>query len=160
MTQAEMREHLRKVLELRDRDTKHERLCFADAYLRAKDGTDEKNVQEMVSKAQQDSGLSFDFSYKIAGEALDILVDLEDWDDEDAIAQAVDYAVPVYYNVIATIYNADWGCVDEWRDEIGGGAKPSDCMKDAQGAWYNEIEKMVRAIKEGAMELIDDTASV
>lgn len=153
MNKKELREHLQKVLVRKEAEGREPWLCFADDYLLAKDGTDEKNVQEIVSKAQQDSGLTFDFSYTIASDAVDILAELEDWNDEDAIAQAVDGAVPIYYHDIAKIYLANWGAVDEYRDEVGA-STPSDCMKDAQGAWYNEIQKMVQAIKQGATELL------
>ena len=154
MTKKELREHLSKVLTLKTHEGREPWLCFADDYLLAEDGTDEKSVQQLVSKAQQNSGLTFDFSYTIASDAVDILAELEDWEDDDAIAQAVDQAVPIYYHDIQKIYAGNYGAVDEWRDEVGGGSTPSDCMKDAQGAWYHEIEKMVRVLRDALGDLI------
>jgi uncharacterized protein YqkB len=154
MNKTQAREHLARVLTTKEFDGQPSRIVFADSYLGADQGTDEYAIQRAVSDAMHNSGLSFDFSYSIAGNATDILAELEDWNDEDALHEAIDSYVPIYYHDIAKIYLADWGTVDEWRDEIGA-TTPSDCMKDAQGAWYNEIQKMVQAIRSNVTEILE-----
>lgn len=101
-------------------------------------------VYKAVSEAMRESGLSFDFSYKVANQAVNILVEAEDWNNEDTIHEQVDSSVPVYNYELMQIYVSDWDVVDEAKAEFGEGR---DSIANAQQGWYYAIEQMVTAIK-------------
>ena len=109
------------------------------------EGNEAYGTYRAVSDAMQESGLTFDFSYVVAVKAVDILTELDNWEDEDAITEAVDSAVPVYTHELMTIYADNSSAVDEAREELG---SEGDSSTLAQQAWFSEIQKMVNAIKE------------
>jgi hypothetical protein len=80
-------------VKLQDRD--EERICFSDKALGIEEYGDKATdaVYIAISKAMRESGLTEDFSYDIASRAVDILGDVEKWDDEDAITELVDASV-------------------------------------------------------------------
>lgn len=155
MTKKEVQKHLSALFTtVKVQDTGEERICFDRAYLSAPDGSDEKNVQEIVSSVMFESGLTHDFSYDIASSACDVLANADELTG-DMHHELIDSHVPIYYHDISKIYLANWGAVDEYREEVGGGT-PADSMKDAQGAWYMLIENMVREIGEKLAKLVED----
>lgn len=130
-------------------DTNEERTCFQSEYM-SEDSGDKYEVYRNVSDAMHDSGLTHDFSYEIASRAVQILAELADWDDMDAISEQVDSSVPIYNGEITEIYTANSWAVDEARESMGA----VDSIKDAQMAWYSQIEQMIEAIK-GNFDLDD-----
>ena len=125
--------------------------CFRIEYM------DKENeaypIQQAISEAQRESGLSFDFSYVIAKKACDILAELEDWKDEDAITEAVDAIVSVYTHDLMQIYASDSWAVDEAVEDMGSGG---DSITNAQYAWYRQIESMARDITQRLDDVIGD----
>ena len=107
-------------------------------------------VQQAVSKAQMHSGLSFDFSYSVAEKAVDVLLTVDNWNDDDALREAIDSNVPIYTGEIMEIYQANAWVVDEACEELGNTGNSSD---NAMRGWYMAIERMVQAIK-GNLEAI------
>lgn len=109
----------------------------------------DKNNEELytiyteVSDAQRESGLTFGFAYEIGSRAVDILQEV-DWNDEDAIREAIDQAVPIYTNELMTIYLGDYSVIDEMEEVWGNSC---DCVSRAQRGWYYAIENMLQAIK-------------
>jgi len=113
------------------------------------EGNEAYATYRAVSDAMQAGGLTFDFSYRVADKAVDILVELEDWEDGDAISEAIDSAIPVYNQELMTIYADNSSAVDEVREELG---SEGNSTQLASQAWYNEIQKMVEAIKNNLTE--------
>lgn len=99
-------------------------------------------IYKAISKAMRDSGLSFDFSYEVANKAVDILAE-NDWNNEDAINDGIDSAIPVYTHELMSIYTSDSWQVDEAVAELGGG----DSNRNAISGWYMAIDNMVQQIK-------------
>jgi hypothetical protein len=126
------------------KDNGEVQICFQDHAMKPESGL--YPIYQAISKAQQDSGLTFDFSYEVAKKAVDILAEAELWED---LTPAIDSAVPIYNGELMTIYANDWNAVDEAVEELGGG----DSVKNAQAGWYMAIENMVHAIKENLSEL-------
>jgi hypothetical protein len=102
-------------------------------------------IYRAISSAQHDSGLSFNFSYEVASKAVDILTEVN-WDDEDAITEAIDSAIPVYTHELMSIYNDNAWIVDEAVQDLGDGDS-EDSAKRAQMGWYRAIGDMVQSIK-------------
>ena len=117
--------------------------CYRSEYMM--DEHEAHAIYEAVSSAAFDSGLSHGFSYEIGERACGILADLDDWDDDDSITEAVDGAVPIYTHELMKIYASNHSAVDEAVNELGDNHE--DSVQNAKMAWYLEIEKMVRAIK-------------
>lgn len=111
-------------------------------------------VQKAVSDAAFNSGLSFEFSYRIVENAIGVLCDVEEWDNDDALTEAIDQAMPVYYSDLMQIYVADWEVVDEACEEIGPGVN-DDSVKRAQLGWYSAIRDMVYAIRHNLDAVIE-----
>lgn len=125
-----------------------EGVAFRSEYM--KSDSDAYEIYNIVSDAQRSSGLSFDFSYKIASIAVEILSSAADWEDEDSMRQAIDYSVPIWTSELMEIFKQDSWAVDDARKEYGPG---QDTTRDAQMAWYFQIEQMAAIIKNGLDEL-------
>ena len=149
----EIQEALNDVFVLVDKDKPTERFCFSNEYMKT-ENTVPYSIYQAISDVQQASGLSFDFSYVIAKKAVDILAELEDWDNDDAIAEAVDGSVPIYTNELMTIYAHNGWAVDEAEAELGFGGDTS--MDRAKGGWYLQIQQMTQAIKTNLLKLVGD----
>lgn len=128
-----------------------EGVCFRDEYM------DKANkaypVYQAVSDAQRESDLTFDFSYNIANRAVDILSELEDWENDD-ITEAVDASCPIYTAEIMAIYQGNHWAVDEAIQELGSG---EDSLKNALYGWYRQIEQMTEAIRSKLAEIVEET---
>lgn len=124
-----------------------DRIVYNDKYILAPEGTTERALYELVSDIARDSGMSFDFSYRIMDKACSIVADyLMDSDgDDDDIFELVDNAVPVYNHELMAIYQNDWEIVDEANEELGG---EGDSVAHAQRAWYYVIERMVSEVRD------------
>jgi hypothetical protein len=148
----DIKQVLNNIFVLVDKDTKDERYCFMQEIMNKED----KNypIYRAISEAQYKSGLTFDFSYEIAVKAVDILSELEDWDDDAIITEAVDSSVPIYTNELMKIYQGNSWAVDEAVDNIGGSGEDSE--QRAKYGWYEQIEQMTEAIKANLLELVDD----
>jgi hypothetical protein len=118
-----------------------EYICFKSEYM-DESNADKYAIYKIISNAQRESGLSFNFSYDIGEKAAGIVAELEDLDDEDAITEAIDQAIPIYTDEIMSIYTRDSAAVDEAAEELGG----DDSNSRAVSGWYNEIRKMVYTI--------------
>lgn len=129
-----------------------ERIVFADEYILAPKDVLKHDIYQLVSDAMHESGLTHSFSYEVASRAVGVLGEVEDWDDTDAIHESVDSYTPIYNAEIAEIYTANSWAVDEAREEMGA----VDSMKDAQAAWYRQIEQMADAIATKIEELTND----
>ena len=127
-----------------------EGVCFRSEYMREE--SEAYAIYKAVSDAQYKSGLTFDFSYDVANRAVDVLCEVEDWDNNDAISEAVDSAVPIYTGEIMKIYQANSWAVNDSNEEYG---KEGDVTQQGMMAWYLQIYAMVRAIKDGLHELVD-----
>ena len=92
--------------------TKNDIVVFNDKYM-DKDNAEKYAIYKVVSGIMHDSGLTHGFSYEIGNRAVNVLVDLEDWDNDDAISEAVDAIVPVYTHEIMQIYTDNSWAVDE-----------------------------------------------
>lgn len=151
MNQKQVRDILRKMFVLRDGKTENDddSKCFRQEYMQKT--ASEYPIQEAVSDAMHNSRLSFDFSYIIGEKAADILAEV-DWDDDDAITEAIDSAIPVYTNELMQIYVADNWAVDEAVNEFG---NDEDSSKNAIMAWYSQIRQMVEKIKNNLAEIIE-----
>ena len=125
--------------------------CFNDDAMT--EGNEAYPVYKAVNKAMFDSNLSFNFSYEIATRAVDVLTESEDWEDEDALNEAIDAICPIYTYDIMRIYTADSWAVDEAVDELGQGG---DSSKNALYGWYNLITAMAYAIKSNIEAIIED----
>src|SRR3990167_4708116 len=149
-TLKNIKDYLPQVFILKDKDTPTERLVFNSEFMDKNNlGTplDETKhaIYQAISEAQRKSNLSFNFSYEIANKAVDILSDLEDWNDDDAITEGVDSSVPVYTNQVMEIYKSDSWAVDEAVNNIGGSG--ADSEQRAKYGWYEQIQQMAGAIK-------------
>ena len=145
-----IKEYLPKVFEIVDKDQNTERIVF-NSDVMSKENINYP-IYRAISDAQHDSGLSFNFSYEIASRAVDILSEIDDWNDDDAVTEAVDSSVPIYNNVLMKIYQSDHWAVDEAVKEMGIG---DDSIKNAQYGWYMQIEQMTEAIKSNLLELVE-----
>lgn len=123
--------------------------CFNSEYMKSE--SEHYGIYKAISKAQHDSNLSFEFSYIIAGLAVDILKDV-DWSDDDEITSLVDTSVPIYTNELMEIYKANSWAVDDAVRELGSG----DSEQNAKYGWYMQIESMVNAIKNNLLKLVDE----
>lgn len=132
------------------RDKGLEGLCFRSEYM--KKDSEAYPIQQIISTAQHDSGLSFNFSYEIASRAVDILAGQDDWEE---ISEAVDSSVPVYNSDIAEIYSANAWAVDDAINEFGA-SDDADSIQRAQLGWFYAIENMARSIAGELEELIDE----
>lgn len=130
-----------------------EGLCFADDYMRDQD-EDKQNIYRAVSNAQRDSELTFSFSYEVASKAVDILAGLEDWDNEEALHEAIDAAIPVYNGELMQIYLDNWHVVDDACEEMEEGSEASAAR--AQVGWYVAIRDMVHAIKSNIENICEE----
>ena len=133
------------------RDKGLEGKCFKSEYMNKEH--EAYPVQQAVSDAMRNSGLTFDFSYLIAEKACDILVEVDDWEDEDAITESVDAIMPVYTSDLMEIYASNSWAVDAAMEEMGNG---KDSASNAQMAWYMQISQMVEAIKGNLSDIIED----
>lgn len=124
-------------------------LCFNSEYMN-RDNAELHQIYEIVSNAMHDSGLTHGFSYEIASCAVNVLDEVEDWEDDDALQESIDSYIPIYNSEITGIYQSNSWAVDEARQEYGA----VDSIKDAQMAWYKQISSMVYAIKSA----LEDTA--
>lgn len=124
-------------------------VAFRSEYM--KEGSEAYRIYDIVSQAQHESGMTFDFSYVIAKSVCDILSNLDDWDDDDDLGDAVDAEVPVYSSELMEIFESNSWAVDEAIEEYGKGA---DVEKDASAAWYSLIRTMVIVIRDGLQEII------
>jgi hypothetical protein len=97
-----------------------------------------------ISTAQRESGLSFDFSYKIAELAVDILAECENWENSDQTDELIEQAVPIYTSELMEIYANDSWAVDEAIESMGGAEL--DSVARARVAWYYAIQGMLGAI--------------
>ena len=151
MTEAQVRHILGKMFVLREdkKEGDDDAKCFRQEYM--DENAPEYPIQQAVSNAMGDSELSFDFSYIIGEKAADILAEV-DWDDDDAITEAIDSAIPVYTNELMQIYVADNWAVDEAVNEFG---NDEDSSKNAMMAWYSQIRQMVEKIKNNLAEIIE-----
>ena len=155
MTIQEAQNLLRRLFEPLDRDKpadeRRDGVCFTREAL-SDDGGELHDVQQIVSRAQQDSGLSCEFSYRVADKAVDILCEIEpeEWSSDDFI-EAIDSAVPIYTGELMEIYQSNAWIVDEAVKEIGN----ADSTTNAQAGWYKAITDMVYAIKNGLDNIID-----
>ena len=121
-----------------------EGVCFNSEYMREKATPDQKAIYNAVSKAQRESGLSYDFSYVIGEKAVDILTEVEDWKNEDTLHDYIDQAVPIYTHEVMAIYTNDAWQVDEAVNEYGNDTMESEAR--AKLGWYMAIENMTHAI--------------
>jgi len=154
MNKKEIQELLGKVFTTRAAqggDKEDEIIIFAPDHFDKT--TDLHTVSEVVSTAMYESGLTHEFSYEIASRAADILAEAEDWDNEDALQEAIDSAIPIYTNELMSIYASNSWAVDEAAEELG---NEGDSTRRAQQAWYMQIQSMGEAIKTGLQELIDE----
>ena len=77
-----------------------------------------------------------------------------DWDNDDAITESVDQAVPIYTNEVMSIYANNHWAVDEAVNNIGGSGAESD--QRAKYGWYEQIQQMTEAIKTNLLKLVED----
>jgi len=138
------------------RDEPLEGVCFRSEFMN-KEHHEAYPIQRIISNAQRESGLSFDFSYEIASRAVDVLSNVDDWEDDDAITEAVDSSVPIYTYDLMKIYASDSWAVDETREEMG---TAENSEKQAQWAWYAQIESMVQSIKSKVEEIINEDDAI
>lgn len=117
-------------------------MCFRSEFMDVKH--EAYPVYQAVSDAMHDSNLSFDFSYSVADRAISALLSVDNWDDEDALQEAIDNNVPVYNNQLMTIYLADWDIVDQTCDDNG--IIGYDSVKRASIGWYSAMQDMVSSI--------------
>ena len=118
-------------------------VCFNDKYMDSKN-VEKHSIYNIVSNIQRDSGLSFDFSYTIGNIAVDILTEV-DWNNDDAINDAIDQAVPIYTHEIMEIYEANSFIIDEACEEYGN-SNPMNSEERAIIGWYHAIQNMVMEI--------------
>lgn len=132
------------------KEDEEERIIFKPS---AMDKTNkEYPVFKAISDAQHNSGLSYDFSYLVADKAVNILAELENWKDDEAITEAIDACIPVYTYDLMKIYQSNNWAVDEANEEFGISNKGTESQ--AQMAWYKQISEMVASIKENLKEVI------
>lgn len=112
-------------------------------------------IYQAISEAQRESGLTFDFSYDVAKRAVDALLSVEDWDDDEALFEAADRETPIYNAELMEIYQANWWAVDEARAD---GGQEMDSVRAASVAWNMRIVGMILAIKENLSKLINEEA--
>lgn len=138
------KEKLAKLFETREKDGRDPCICFTSEALNPE--SDLYPVYEAVSKSMHDSGLSFHFSYEIARRAVDILVDAENWEDDDAqdqVQEMIACEVPMYNSDLMKIYASDWELADEARSEYG---NELNAIEAAQYGYVIAIRNMVQAI--------------
>lgn len=121
-----------------------ERIVYSKKYLYAERGTYERYMYETVSNIAHASDLTHDFSYEIMSRACDVLAELDDPNDEDAISEAADAIVPVYTHDLMQIYASNSWAVDEACEEYG---TSGDSTNRAQMAWYVLIDRVARDIQ-------------
>jgi len=124
------------------RDVADESVSFNDAFMR--DTHEAYPIYDAVSDVMHKSNLSFNFSYAIASKAVDVLEQVEDWEDNDDIQEAINSAVPVYTWELMQICQSDSWAVDEAIREYG---KQETLERDVTTAWFMLIETMVEEIK-------------
>ena len=149
MNQKQIKATLEHIFETVERNDGSEVRAFTPASMHEDSG--EYPIQQAISKAMQDSGLTFDFSYEVADKAVDILAESEDWTDQDAINEAIDLAIPVFTFDLMEMYASDSWQVDEAVKEMGGDNE--DSVKRAQIGWYVAIQNMTNAIISNLSEL-------
>ena len=150
MKKEEALKYLGSLFVVRDEKEEPKVLCFRSEYMNKENPA--YPIYEAVSDAMYDSWLTHSFSYQIASPAVDILTEVEDWEDEDALREQIDSYTPIYNGEITEIYSDNSWAVDEARQEFGS----QDSIQDAQMAWYQQIEQMVSAIKSKLEDLIDE----
>ena len=123
-----------------------EGVCFNGEYMDKR--SEAYEIYRAFSDAQQNSGLSFDFSYNIASKVCDILINCEEWDVAD---ESINEYLPIYTAEIMEIYKADSGTVDEACEELGEG----DSVARALNGWYLSISNMLHEVKEKLTEIIE-----
>ena len=146
MNQSTAKDLLAKLFEPRNAPLKGVR--FASNYM-DKANKEKYAIYTAVSEAQRASNLSHDFAYTVANLAVDILIDADDWQDSDALAQCIDQTVPVYNGELMEIYANDWHAVDEAEEEYGLSVSTDGqnlSVLRAQRGWYYAIEQMVHGI--------------
>src|SRR3990167_9698448 len=151
MKLQEIKKSLNDVFVLVDKDTEKERYCFNDEIIKKENAN--YPIYEAISNAMHESDLTFNFRYQIATKAVDILADLEDWENDDAITESVDSSVPIYTSELMEIYQSNNWAVDEAAKEMGGG---EDSTQNAQYGWYNQINQMAAVIKNNLLALIEE----
>lgn len=143
MDQQKVRNILANLFKTSKREDNEEYIHFNTDYMR-RENTDSYAVYQAVSNAGFESGLTHSFSYEIMSRAADILADLADWNDDDAIIEAVDQGVPIYTNELMQIYVSNSWAVDEAAEEYG---SEGDSTDRARWAWGSQIRSMVYAIR-------------
>lgn len=108
-------------------------------------------VYQAVSDAMFNSQLTHNFSYSIAVPAVEILLEAENWNNDDDITERVDSAVPIYNYDLMQIYVSNWWAVDDACEELG--YDTGNSIQRAQYGWYAQIESMVAAIRTNLNDL-------
>lgn len=152
MTNKELKNHLYDLLVPRKGDL--EGVCYDNKYLHAAEGSDMRNIYEACSETMCNSGLTFDFSYKVLEKAVNILSECRYIPDvaegNEEIQEAVDAAVPCYTNELMSIYSNNYDVVDSYDD--GGG----NSVQRAQSGWYSIIDQVTQSLAVELSELIDN----
>jgi len=128
-----------------------EGVCFASDFM-DREQKDKYAIYNAISEAMQNSGLSHNFSYGVANKAVSILSDI-DWNDDDAITDAIDHDVPIYNGELMSIYAQDWHAVDEACNEYGIDDE-ADSIERAKQGWYYTLTNMTNDIKSNLESLI------
>lgn len=134
-----MREHLARLLIPRAEGAGE---CYGSDVMMI--GNEAYPVYEAVSTAQRESGLTFDFSYRIVRKAIDVLLSVDDWEDVDAMNEAIDAEIPVYTHELMEIYVSDYWSVDKAVEESG---MDGDTMQRTTLGWDGAIRDMAEAIR-------------
>lgn len=129
-----------------------EGVCFSSDCMDEKN-TDKYSVYKAVSDAMFNSELTHGFSYEIASRAVDILIEAEDWDNDEDITERVDSAVPIYNSELMQIFLDNHWAVDGACEELG---SEGDSVAHAQRGWYTLIERMTHTIRASLLELIEE----
>lgn len=160
MTIKQIQAHLARLFTTRaeanpdNEDMKEDDTIIYDSEYMNRDNVEQYAIYNAVSTVAHDSGLTHNFSYEIASRAVDILAEIEDWQDDDAITEAIDASVPIYTSKLIQIYTFNSWTVDEAREELGTGEDST--TKNAMQAWYIQIQNMVNAIRDNLTPLLED----
>jgi hypothetical protein len=156
MTKEKAREHLSRVFTT-IQAPEVERIVYADAYIHAKEGTEEYEIYSAISDASHDSGHGFAFSYSVAERAVWAIIEAidnaEDGDtlenvlESDNLHEAVSANLP-YMNaelaeIVADVHS--WDVVEEAM-ATANGSDDYTLASVLTYAWQQSIDSMARAI--------------
>jgi hypothetical protein len=131
-----------------------ERLRLSNEFFSSETTRDHAVLIDIVGNTMLGSKLSADIAYEVTSRALNILAEVKDWENKDAIEKAIDRMLPVRPVDIMKIYLLDWQEVDKAEEEYGREALKNSKQR-AMCAWSRLIRLMVEELKKQFTEIIE-----